>query len=105
MLFGALFLYMLFSVVLYLTSSNIESYLVIAGPLSRNETYTGLAIRTEKVYKAETGGYVSYYAREGSKINANGVVYGISSSQKTESSAELSSDDLSAIRSQMLSFS
>ena len=39
MLFGALFLYMLFSVVLYLTSSNIESYLVIAGPLSRNETY------------------------------------------------------------------
>ena len=41
---------------------NIESYLVIAGPLSRNETYTGLAIRTEKVYKAETGGYVSYYA-------------------------------------------
>ena len=91
MLFGALFLYMLFSVVLYLTSSNIESYLVIAGPLSRNETYTGLAIRTEKVYKAETGGYVSYYAREGSKINANGVVYGISSSQKTESSAELSS--------------
>ena len=61
MLFGALFLYMLFSVVLYLTSSNIESYLVIAGPLSRNETYTGLAIRTEKVYKAETGGYVSYY--------------------------------------------
>lgn len=83
MLFGALFLYMLFSVVLYLTSSNIESYLVIAGPLSRNETYTGLAIRTEKVYKAETGGYVSYYAREGSKINANGVVYGISSSQKT----------------------
>lgn len=105
MLFGALFLYMLFSVVLYLTSSNIESYLVIAGPLSRNETYTGLAIRTEKVYKAETGGYVSYYAREGSKINANGVVYGISSSQKTEASAELSSDDLSAIRSQMLSFS
>lgn len=60
MLFGALFLYMLFSVVLYLTSSNIESYLVIAGPLSRNETYTGLAIRTEKVYKAETGGYVSF---------------------------------------------
>ena len=64
MLFGVLFIYMLFSVVLYLTSSNIESYLVIAGPLSRNETYTGLAIRTETVYKAETGGYVSYYARE-----------------------------------------
>ena len=105
MLFGVLFIYMLFSVVLYLTSSNIESYLVIAGPLSRNETYTGLAVRTETVYKAETSGYVSYYAREGSKINANGVVYGISSSQKAEASTDLSNDDLSAIRSQMLSFS
>lgn len=105
MLFGALFLYMLFSVVLYLTSSNIESYLVIAGPLSRNETYTGLALRTETVHKAETNGYVSYYAREGSKVNANGVIYGISTSQQKESSAELSTDDLSSIRSQMLSFS
>ena len=55
MLFGALFLYMLFSVVLYLTSSNIESYLVIAGPLSRNETYTGLAIRTEKYIRQRQG--------------------------------------------------
>ena len=59
MLFGVLFIYMLFSLVLYLTSSNIESYLVIAGPLSRNETYTGLAIRTETVCKADTSGYVS----------------------------------------------
>lgn len=105
MLFGVLFIYMLFSLVLYLTSSNIESYLVIAGPLSRNETYTGLAIRTETVCKADTSGYVSYYAREGSKINANGVVYGISSSQKTDASIDLSAEDLSAIRSQMLSFS
>lgn len=105
MLFGVLFIYMLFSLVLYLTSSNIESYLVIAGPLSRNETYTGLAIRTETVCKADTSGYVSYYAREGSKINANGVVYGISSSQKTDASTDLSAENLSAIRSQMLSFS
>ena len=105
MLFGVLFIYMLFSLVLYLTSSNIESYLVIAGPLSRNETYTGLAIRTETVCKADTSGYVSYYAREGGKINANGVVYGISSSQKTDASTDLSAEDLSAIRSQMLSFS
>lgn len=34
-------------------SSNIESYLVIAEILSRNETYTGLAIREETVHKAE----------------------------------------------------
>lgn len=105
MLFGCLLIYMLFSAVLYLTSANIESYLVISGPLSRNETYTGLALREESVHQAESSGYVSYYAREGTKINANGVVYGISSTQPTESPAQLSTEQMSQIRNNMLSFS
>lgn len=104
-LFGALLLYMLFSAILYLTSQKIESYQVIAGPLSRNETYTGLAIREEKTYQADSNGYVTYYAREGSKINANGAVYGISSTKIPEIKTELSQEDLAKIRSDMLSFS
>ena len=48
-MFGVLFLYMLFSTVLYMTSGHIESYQVNSGPLSRNETYTGLAIREESI--------------------------------------------------------
>lgn len=105
MLFGCLLIYMLFSAVLYLTSTDIESYLVISGPLSRNETYTGLALREESVHQAETSGYVSYYAREGTKINANGVVYGISSSQPSEGTTELSAEQMAQIRNNMLSFS
>ncbi len=104
-LFGVLLIYMLFSAALYLTSQNIESYQVITGPLSRNETYTGLAIREEKAYQADSNGYVTYYAREGNKINANGAVYGISSTKIPESKTELSQEDLSRIRSDMLSFS
>lgn len=103
-LFGVLLLYMLFSAVLYLTTRKIESYQVIAGPLSRNETYTGLAIREEKTYQADSSGYITYYAREGSKINANGAVYGISSTKVPETKTELSQEDLSRIRSDMLSF-
>ena len=67
-IFAVLFLYMLFSGFLYLTSNKVESYQVISGPLSRNETYTGLAIREETVNKAETNGYLTYFAREGNKI-------------------------------------
>ena len=69
-MFGVLFVYMIFSAVLYMTSDHIEAYQVTSGPLSRNETYTGLAIREETVVQAESGGYVNYYAREGNKINA-----------------------------------
>ena len=105
MLFGMLFIYMAFSAILYLTSPKIESYQVIAGPLPRNETYTGLAIREESVHQAETSGYITYYAREGSKINADGVVYGISSTKTSDSQTELSTDELSSIRNQMLNFS
>lgn len=105
MLFGMLFIYMAFSAILYLTSPKIESYQIIAGPLSRNETYTGLAIREESVHQAETSGYITYYAREGSKINADGVVYGISSTKTSDSQTELSTDELSSIRNQMLNFS
>ena len=104
-LFGLLFLYMVFSVILYLTSAKIESYQVISGPLSRNETYTGLAIREESVQQADSSGYLTYYAREGNKINANGIVYGISSTKSPESSTELSKEDLASIRGEMLSFS
>lgn len=104
-MFGVLFLYMLFSAILYLTSSHIESYQVTSGPLSRNETYTGLAIREESVVKADSGGYVTYYAREGNKINANGAVYGLSSTKIPEVQTSLSQEDLSKIRSEMQSFS
>jgi len=105
MIFGLLLLYMVFSAVMYMTASHIETYQVTAGPLSRNETYTGLAVHEETVCHAQSGGYVSYYAREGGKINANGVVYGLSTTKVPETTASLSSEDLARVRKDMLSFS
>ena len=48
-IFGALFVYMVITVILYLTADHIQSYQVTAGPLSNNKTYTALAIREESV--------------------------------------------------------
>ena len=103
--FGVLLLYMIFSMILYITSDEFESYQVIAGPLSRNETYTGLAIREEITYKAESNGYVNYYAREGNKINNTGAVYGISTTKIPEAETVLSQEDLKKIKNEMMSFS
>lgn len=104
-IFAALFLYMVFSLILYVTSSHFRSYQVVNGPLSRNETYTGLAIHEEEVVSADVSGYINYYAREGTKLNASGVVYGISSSPQVTSDVSLSADDLSRVRKQMSNFS
>lgn len=104
-MFGILFIYMAFSAILYLTTTHIESYQVTSGPLSRNETYTGLAIREETVCKAASSGYITYYAREGSKVNASGAVYGLSNTKTTTSATSLTPEELSKIRSDMMSFS
>ena len=104
-MFGLLFLYILLSVVFYITANHIETYQVTSGPLSRNETYTGLALHTEAVVSAESSGYLSYYAREGDKINANGAVYSLTTAKQLDSRPELSRQDLSEIRQNMLNFS
>ena len=104
-MFGILFIYMSFSAIFYFTTTHIESYQVTSGPLSRNETYTGLAIREETVCTAPSSGYITYYAREGSKINASGAVYGLSSTKKSTSTASLATEELLKIRNDMMSFS
>ena len=64
-----------------------------------------LSIMTENVVQADAGGYVTYYAREGTKINANGAVYSLNSSKAADSGSSLSKDELADIRSNMQSFS
>lgn len=105
LLFGVLFLYIIFSAIVYLTSTHYKTYQVISGPLSRNETYTGLALREDSVVASDSAGYLSYYAREGNKINANGAVYSVSATKSVPNVEPLSQEDLSKIRQQMSNFS
>ena len=103
-LFGTLFIYMLISVLLYLTSARITSYQVTAGPLSRNQTYTALALYSEEVVNAKTSGYITYYARDNSKIRKNGAVFGIGETKEIPDNLELQESDLSELRSSMAKF-
>lgn len=104
-LFGILFIYMLISMIMYLTANHFTSYQVLNGPLSRNETYTGLAIHEETVVSSSIGGYINYYAREGTKLNASGIVYGISSQPLQTSDIKLDAEDMAKVRQQMSSYS
>lgn len=103
-IFGALFIYMVISVILYLTADHIESYQVTAGPLSSNQTYTALALREETVITSKSTGYITYYASENSKVAKAGVVYSLGDTQATAAVNELGEDDYSRIRSSMSGF-
>ena len=57
-IFGALAVYLIITLFLYLASDRITPYLVTSGTLSRNQTYTALALRTEHVVNSTADGYV-----------------------------------------------
>ena len=104
-LFGAIFIYMTISIILYLTASRITSYQVTAGPLSKNATYTALAIRSEQIVQAKSSGYLTYYVRDDSKVKSGGPVFGISNSKEERIALDLNEDDLVDIRSSIAKFS
>lgn len=104
-IFGAIFLYMVISIFLYLTADHITVYQVTEGPLSQNQTYTALALREEQVVTSGGSGYITYYARENSRIAKSGVVYTLGSQEQEASVAELDESDYSDLRVSVANFS
>ena len=79
--FLAVLLYIIVSLVLFLTSRHIEYYQVVSGPLARNHTYTGIALRSEQIVTSDTAGYVTYYAQGNARIKKAGMLFGIGASR------------------------
>ncbi|MDD3279589.1 MAG: HlyD family efflux transporter periplasmic adaptor subunit [Lachnospiraceae bacterium] len=104
-IFMALFLYMAISLILYLTADHVSSYQVTAGPLSKNETCTAMAIRQESLVTASNSGYVTYYTRDYAKVSRGGIVCGIGAAEQSPGARELTEADLAKIRTDASSFS
>ena len=99
LIFGAILMYIVISLIIYATTKHISTYQVIAGPLAQNQTYTALAVRQETVVKSNNDGYIRYYAREGRKVSKTGAVYSLAQSpEKSSGTTELSEESLSKIR-------
>ena len=58
-IFGVVFIYLIVTVLMYLTSNHISSYEVREGTILKDNAYTGLAIRDEEVIPADQSGYVN----------------------------------------------
>lgn len=77
-IFGIIFIYLIATVLMYLTGDHVSVYEVREGSILRDTAYTGFAIREEQVVNAEASGYVNYFATEGDKVGAKTQVYTIS---------------------------
>lgn len=104
-MFGALLLYMIITVVLYATSSHVTTYQVTTGLLTKNPVCTALALRSEEVITAENSGYIEYYATEGMQVRKDGSVYSISNEQQENTAVALSDEQMEEVRSSAEQFS
>lgn len=73
--FAFIFLYALVVVISSLRTDYIVRYEVKEGSLAVDNIYRGIAIRDEQVQYTQVAGHVNYYAREGSRVAKNGLVY------------------------------
>ncbi|HAG68869.1 MAG TPA: hypothetical protein DCL38_02725 [Lachnospiraceae bacterium] len=112
LIFAVLFVYIIVVIVSYFRSTPITPYEVTLGSLAVNNTYTGLALRSETVVMSNYSGYVNYYAREGERVAVNSMVYTVDSSGEisemlskgADDGVSLSDEDMSELRTQVSGF-
>lgn len=76
-IFGIIFIYFMFNILMYLTETHIAKYEVEYGTMAANNVYTGLIIRDETVYHAEHSGALNYYVKEYSKVGYYDLIYSV----------------------------
>lgn len=110
--FGAILVYMIIYLYMFLTSSHISGYEVIAGSLAANKQFSGLVLREEEIFYANTAGYIDYYASEGSKVSSASIVYSVDESgrmseylQENAESVSLSDENYTSLKNEISSFS
>ena len=64
--FAIVFIYMLYNMYQYFTEKRTAIYEVTQGTITQDNTFTGVALREEKLCSAEASGYITYYNRDAS---------------------------------------
>lgn len=113
-LFAIVFIYLIVTVIAYLTDDNISVYEVREGSIVNDNSYTGLIIRQEETVNADSGGYVNYYQNANSKVKSGSNIYALStqeldvtedSSDSETASSSLNSEVQTGLITDMQNFS
>lgn len=113
-LFGIIFIYLVITILAYVTNKKVSVYEVREGSILKDNAYTGIVLREETIIKASSDGYINYFATEGSKVGSRSNVYCLSreklnldedsASASTEEEAELTAEEQASILQKARSF-
>lgn len=114
-IFGLILIYLFINIVIYFTTERTAFYEVVPGTNSEeiNHSFTGIALRDEKIQYAKSSGYIDYYIRECSRVSANSTLYSIDATGKlnemlseiSKKDSKLTSENMDTISSLLYDFS
>ena len=112
MIFGAMTIYIVGILFMYLNSEPIQGYEVQLGSLSVAKTYTGVAILAQELLTSPYTGYINYYIREGERVSSRDTVYSVDESGKLATllnagdmqDASYTDEELGEFRSEVIQF-
>ena len=102
-IFGIIFLYLIFNYFVYLTKSHVSVYEVQQGTIAENNRYNGLALRAETIYYSEYDGALNYYKKDASKVAYNNLIYSVDENGSIASAINEANADGTTIDSDSLS--
>ncbi len=102
-IFIIIFIYLVFNVFSYMTTTHISVYEVQQGTMAENNVYKGLILREEQVYYSNYTGAVNFYVKEASRVSANNLVYSIDENGDISQKIQEASQDVSMLESGDLS--
>ena len=82
--FLVLLIYVLINVLIFVGKEKLTVYKVTEDKISSTYSLTGIALRNEKLLKAEDDGYITYYTEEGKRVKKSGMLYVLDKNGKVQ---------------------
>lgn len=101
-IFVIIFIYLLFNIFSYLTTTHVSVYEVEQGTIAVNNIYNGLILREEKIYTSQYTGSLNYYVKEASRVGYNQLVYSVDENGSVSDMITEASQNASGMNSEQL---
>ncbi|GFO85547.1 MULTISPECIES: HlyD family efflux transporter periplasmic adaptor subunit [Anaerostipes] len=93
--FLVIFIYVMINIVSFFIKKKLTVYRVTKDEMTTTFSFTGIALRDEKLLKASQNGYITYYVEEGKRVRKSGTLYILDKDGKVQ---ETFADQAEALR-------
>lgn len=93
--FLVIFIYVMINIVSFFIKKKLTVYRVTKDEMTSTFSFTGIALRDEKLLKASQNGYITYYVEEGKRVRKSGTLYILDKDGKVQ---ETFADQAEALR-------